>query len=282
MSCALMVAGAEVAGRVSERLGAVLYIDYEDDGEEWARRWDGLLLGAGYAGQILPVHRWRPRKIALADQMNAIRTKVQREGIVLVIVDSATPACGDRPEEAEYASRYFSALGDLGTGVGSITIAHQTKGARELKDQSSPFGSTQWRDRARRVWLSALAEQHDPAVLNLTLVCKKNNRGRRPPPFGVRISFSDIEYGGDGAISLEWRDPRLESDPALTEELPLRDRMWAALVTPMSDREVLDALNLEPRQLKQVQTQLRRWRGRLFGKAGAGEKWGRLEREENV
>ncbi len=163
----------------------VLFVDWEDTFATFARRIRRL--GGGpemMLGKRL-IQYWPAKGIPLVNQIDAIKRKVETDGIGLVIYDSVALACDGPPEESQSCNRFINAARK--TGVTSLCIAHITKRGEEDK----PYGSAFWSNSARRTWLVKKADDEDTDTLDVALICKKVNDGRKPRSVPVRLAFTD-------------------------------------------------------------------------------------------
>ncbi len=241
------------------RQGAVLYIDYETDKSTWRRRVRRIYQGLEIETvPPAPHYYWPGRGIPLVDQIERIRLFVEREGVSLVIVDSAAAACGGKPEDAEITLRYFSALAKL-PGVTSVTIAHIPKGS----SPDRPFGSTFWYNQPRRLWYVAGSDEEESDFKDVALVCTKVNDGLFPRPIGLRITFD----GDDGPV--RFSPSELQYNPAAQARRPLRARIWDIMAEPMTAYEIAEALGMVDK-VDTVAATLRAGRVNHFAEIAAG------------
>jgi hypothetical protein len=217
-----------------KKQGGVMLIDYEDTAISYKFRCLRMLIGLGKAefGDPDMIH-WPARGIPLADQIEAVRTKVEREGITLVIVDSAAAACGGKPEDADIALRYFMALQKLGDGVTSLTIAHVSKGSDEMR----PFGSIFWENQARRTVNFSRTDDEDTDDMDVGVYFRKVNQGKKPKPMAFHVHFdNDI-----GPVTMARTD--VNAVPQLAAKRPVKWQAWELLSMPMSIYEIAAAMN---------------------------------------
>lgn len=163
----------------------VLYVDWEDTPAAFVR----CIRRIGGAAELLIerglLHYWPANGLPLTSQADAIKAKVLKAGIGLVIYDSVAPGCGGPPEDSVSATSFMNAVRRI--GCTALCIAHITKQGQEDK----PFGSAFWHNSARRTWLVKRDSDEDTDVLDVALICKKVNHGRKPRSIPVRMTFTD-------------------------------------------------------------------------------------------
>lgn len=206
------------------RQGAVLVIDYETGGKNARLRFRRLMLGHFVDPVImddLPIYFWDADGVPLADQVDALKRFIDRNDIRLVIIDSGADACGGEPEKAGVALAYFNALSKL--NVTSITISHVTNTDAESSSYR-PFGSRYWHNRARRTWYVKRDQEEDSDDVDVALICRKVNDGRKPRPLAFHLHFD----GDEGPVTISRSDFR--QLPAFESEAPARDRVLQYLL----------------------------------------------------
>lgn len=214
----------------------VLYVDYEVNEQVIQFRIARLMRGLGLGG-VLPgmIWYWPGRGIPLADQIGAIQRKVEREGIGVVIVDSAAAACGGEPEKAEVALRYFGAL--KGLGLTTLTLAHITKAGEDQK----PFGSGFWSHEPRRTWYATRTTDEESDHIVVGMYCRKVNDGRMPAPFVLTMDFD----GEEGPVAIGRSEMR--DTPELQIKRALKVRLVDALRRgPRTGGSLSEELEVEP------------------------------------
>jgi hypothetical protein len=185
-----------------------LFLDYEDDRENFNKRWSAL--SQGFRGQVeAPTPILYKRLVSpLYDNVEQVQRMVYDSKIKFIIIDSLGPATGGNLNEAEGAIRYYEALRSL--KVTSLTLAHTAKD--QFTKRRTIFGSVFFTNLARSVW-ECKAEQEvgeDEAIISLKHT--KANLSRLHPPLGYRFTFTD------NSISVVKADLR---DTGLSGELPL-------------------------------------------------------------
>ena len=249
---ACLVSEGYPIGNLLPEPGPVLYLDYEDDGEDLADQMDGIHRGLGIE-EGSSVH-YRRMGLPLASTIESIHAWVMQLGIQLVIVDSAAPAVGSAQGE-EPVLKYFAALRNL--NVTTLTIAHRAKNA-----DNGPFGSVFWENMARNVY-QMQSEKDSSDRLHLGLFNSKTNR-KKQAPFGFCVDFADDK------ITFTEEDPK--SRPEMRKHLSLADQIDAVLKEtngqPWAVKDLAEDLDINP---ESVRTTLRR--NGKFVKLPAGT-WG--------
>ena len=181
LEIARAVCGMETTFGQLDKPTNVLYVDYETDAATVKRR--ALRLGGIPDG----LYYWAGRGVPFAEMVPALATKIEKDRIGFIIVDSAVPACGGKPEESDCARAYFAALSEL--GLRSLTVSHVTKDGNADK---YPFGSIFWNNLARLTWNAKVADENEGEVAHLGLFNRKVNDGRLQKPIGIRMEFGDM------------------------------------------------------------------------------------------
>jgi hypothetical protein len=242
--------------------GAVLYLDYETDEEDFAERVDLLGQGVGYGRPTSLYYRrcYRP----LAADVNDLQKVVTEKEIQLIVIDSAGLACGGVPQDESMVIPYFGALRQM--GCTSLTIAHVAKNT----ENKTPFGSVYWINMPRSVYEVKNVQEPGEDSLSVGLFHRKANRGRLQKPHGFDLHFNET------AVHITKRD--VSDIPDLAGSLPLRERVVSALrrgaMTSEAIAEELDA------NLQRVRNILTEHKGNVFivtKTEGRAAFWGLLE-----
>lgn len=235
----------------------VLILDYENHGDEWARRYHGL---AGTSGMdavlwVAPLAAsWTGRRGALWEQEADVNALAVDFGATYIVIDSIVPACaGHDPMDTATVSRYGAVLEYLGLPV--LSLAHVTK----AEDLRYPFGSVFWHNLARITWSMA---KDGPRVI---LTHRKAN---------------SYQNAGRIAVTTTW----LDDLPREVREEPysavIADRIEEILSVPMTVAAIVAGLNEDveedarPVKSNTVRTALRRGLAaipRRFAVAGTGD-----------
>jgi hypothetical protein len=194
LALAVAVAGnsREWLGRRIEN-GRVLYLDFELDAEEQARRVHQLCDGAG--------HKIPPKDLlymsavghTTREAFEAAREACNEHAVELLIVDSYGVALHGDAEHARdvigFHQEYLEPLRALGTAV--LVIDHQSRlQAGQSYQQKGAFDSVYKGNLARSV-IQVEATERGEGTLTVRLRQKKHNFGPLAEPFSVRLTFSD-------------------------------------------------------------------------------------------
>lgn len=198
--------------------GKVMYCDFENvTAKGFKRRVRRLFAAAGVPG-VYPDSfiYWPGRGVPLLQQLDAIREKVRKDNIRLLIVDSAATAINGKPEDAEVVTAFFNGLATINATI--ILIAHINRDG----DKSKPFGSAFWSNLARRTWYISRVGHGDRA--DVGLFCRKVNDG----PMGEHKALGVEFVGLNGEVRFV-RKAFSEVDRALDRERPMGVRLRDAL-----------------------------------------------------
>ncbi len=127
------------AVRTLESEVPALYVDWENDEQTFQHRMGRLAQGMGIDDAWLaqmPIYYWDARGVPLADMVRALQVKIEKDGIRLLVIDSAALAAGGEPEKSDSAIRFFGALSRLGQDLTTLIVAHVPKES----DTRKPFG----------------------------------------------------------------------------------------------------------------------------------------------
>src|SRR5215218_9239181 len=185
-------------GREVERC-PVLYMDFELDSEEQARRVYQLCCGQGLdtpPEDLLYISALRhPAREAFTAALEACK----EHGVQMMVVDSLGPALQGDAEAARDVIGFFQKSIEpfRVEGIAILIIDHQSRLQQGQSYQSKgAFGSVFKTNLARSV-IQAQATERGEGTLTVRLRQKKHNFGPLAEPFGVRLSFTEQ------AVSLE-------------------------------------------------------------------------------
>lgn len=186
---------------VPEMTGPVLILDWEADEETWAYRTEEIAIGREVDRAGLPI-LYRRQAQPLLHRADALAAEVHSEGVVLVVVDSVTPAIGTGEDINDTAQRFLDAVRSLRTTA--LLIDHVSGLHVEAEDGSTkPIGAISKVNRARATW-ELRATEADGV---LTLTNRKRNNGPRHAPITLQAIRGDgwlkYEIAGDGDLYQE-------------------------------------------------------------------------------
>jgi hypothetical protein len=257
LALALAVAVAGGSGRWLGReveSCPVLYMDFELDAEEQARRVYQLCRGQGLnkpaEGLLYMSALGHPAREAFTAALEACN----EHGVGLMVVDSLGPALQGDAEAARDVIGFFQKSIEpfRAEGIAVLIIDHQSRlQAGQSYQSKGAFGSVFKTNLARSV-IQAQATERGEGTLTVRLRQKKHNFGPLAEPFGVKLSFSEE------AVSLE----AVELDASeLAEEATLNatDRVKLALESgPSYPWEIAEATGLAVKTVKNVLSGLRK------------------------
>jgi hypothetical protein len=255
LALAVAIAGdsKEWLGREVERC-PVLFMDYELDSEEQARRVYQLCRGQGLdtppEDLLYMSALGHPAREAFTAALEACKD----HGVRLMVVDSLGPALQGDAEAARDVIGFFQKSIEpfRVEGIAILIIDHQSRlQAGQNYQSKGAFGSVFKTNLARSV-IQAQATERGEGTLTVRLRQKKHNFGPLAEPFGVKLSFTEQ------AVSLE----AIELDASeLAEEATLNatDRVKLALENgPAYPWEIAESTVLAVKTVKNVLTGLRK------------------------
>lgn len=225
---ATILSGQElISGLVPNRMGPILYLDYEDSSAELSFRWNQVKCGLNTSPSGFYYERMtQPLHLVRQELMRQVRHYEPE----LIIVDSFSMACGGEPEKADSAVRVYEVLRSLGRTA--LLITHVAK-AEQGRKHPNPYGSIHITTQARSVLIQKRAadtERENEIVF--TIANTKNNRGRVGAVFGFRLIFNE------DAVELR----RVHSsDPVLLDGMTLTEQIRVLLNQPKSVSELEEA-----------------------------------------
>jgi hypothetical protein len=235
---AVLVASGRSTSRLSPEPGNVLYLDYEADEEELRDRHQWISDGLDLASP--PPFLYRRIYQPIASDIERTRELVMDNDIDFVVIDSAAPACGGRPEEAHNVLQYFTALRSL--KATTLTIAHVAKG--DGGADRGAFGSIFWKNMSRSVWEVTKGQEPGEDKIDFGLFHRKVNRGMLRKPMAYLIDFSQN--------MIRFRDMRITDSEVLSQKLSVKERIKKLLYDKrrfMTVVEIAEALTLVPNQV---------------------------------
>jgi hypothetical protein len=232
----------------------VLYMDFELDSEEQARRVYQLCRGQGLDTPPEDLLYMSALGHPAGEAFTAALEACIEHSVGLMVVDSLGPALQGDAEAARDVIGFFQKSIEpfRVEGIAILIIDHQSRLQQGQSYQSKgAFGSVFKTNLARSV-IQAQATERGEGTLTVRLRQKKHNFGPLSEPFGVRLSFTEE------AVSLE----AIELDASeLAEEATLNatDRVKLALENgPAYPWDIAESTGLAVKTVKNALTGLRK------------------------
>ena len=213
--------GAEVfPGFAVPLTGGVLVLDWEGRAEDWGRRVAAIAVGAGVRP---PEIAYRRMSGSLAASLEELAAFCDREGVVLVIVDSIGLALGvgrEGTDANDSTLRLFAALRELGRAA--LLIDHIAG-----RDLENPAAAAKSYGSIYKVNLSRLAfevrREKDPSngTAEISLLFAKRNEGPRHKPITLRMVY--------GPRSIRFEEAAASAPELVAVTKTQRERILAAL-----------------------------------------------------
>jgi hypothetical protein len=232
----------------------VLYVDFELDAEEQARRVHQLCRGQGLEVPPDSLLYMSALGHTAKDAFAAALEACSEHGVGLMVVDSLGPALQGDAEAARDVIGFFQKSIEpfRAEDVAVLIIDHQSRlQAGQSYQSKGAFGSVFKTNLARSV-IQAQATERGEGTLTVRLRQKKHNFGPLAEPFGVKLSFTEE------AVSLK----PIELDASeLAEEATLNatDRVKLSLESgPAYPWEIAEHTGLAVKTVKNALTGLKK------------------------
>jgi AAA domain len=232
----------------------ILFLDFELDSEEQARRVYQLCRGQGLDTPPEDLLYMSALGHPAREAFTAALEACKEHSVGLMIVDSLGPALQGDAEAARDVIGFFQKSIEpfRAEGIAVLIIDHQSRlQAGQSYQSKGAFGSVFKTNLARSV-IQAQATERGEGTLTVRLRQKKHNFGPLAEPFGVKLSFTEQ------AVSLE----AIELDASeLAEEATLNatDRVKLVLESgPAYPWEIAESTGLAVKTVKNVLTGLRK------------------------
>jgi hypothetical protein len=257
----------------------VLYFDCETGRRTYGLRMRRICEGLGLTlADAENVRFWPSEGVPFEDQIDALKRCCEENQIEFVALDHIAAACSGDANEQSVASRFARAVGKLGLPV--MALAHIT--GADMKNPESvnkPFGSIYWHNNSRRTIFVMRRQEDESSVADLGLYPKKINDGKRPSPFGARITFDDpsgpvaVEPESLGGLGGNLNRIR-GAEHAISDilDVPLTTAEIADL-TGFSERHVKRTLADHPQRFVMVS-------GADHGGRSNAKKWAKVSRDQ--
>jgi len=215
--------GIDFFGKVKP--GRVMYLDWETGKDELNRRAYMMSRGMGWKQMSCPIYV--SCKLPLIQCVDNIVRKALENNVVLVIVDSAGPACGGDILSAEAALNLFQAVRQFTSrGIAVLLLTHVSKSERKDNGQRLPIGSVYFENYPRLTW-EIRSEKVSQDNYVVSFFCRKSNVGYHPPA-GFFMSFidksvmfthTDVEERSQEKTLVETIEEALTESPKTIQEL---------------------------------------------------------------
>ncbi len=202
--------------------GSVLYLDFELNVEEMARRVWELCRGAGLEKPPEDLLYVSAAGHAVRGAFEVAREACEEHDVKLLILDSLGPALQGDAEAARDIINFFAERIEplRATGVSVLIVDHQSKTQTGQSYQGKEaFGSVYKTNLARSV-IQVEATERGEGTLTVRLRQKKHNFGPLAEPFGVKLFFSEEAVSLD-AVELKAAELAEEATLTATERVKL-------------------------------------------------------------
>lgn len=251
--------GQELLGR-QVRQGRVLYLDWELDVEEQARRAYRVAAGVGYSSPA-PGLFYKRMALPLSEALSQITGWIEGLQISLAILDSFGLATLGDPTSAKDVVPLLAAVSRLPSTTVFIDHIRNVQ-PREKGDDLNPFGSVYKYNIARSV-IRVVRVDGDEFTLSVLLRHTKSNFGALSEPLGLRVTFEEE--------SVSFEQASLSSPPfksALDRPLAV-DKVYRALAEAEEAtlQQLANATGLALGTVRNKLYELKReWRAHRVGK----------------
>jgi hypothetical protein len=238
IALSLALGGVVIPGVKPLCQGKTLYLDWETDAIENTRRVAMLCRGLGIHTRpdgILYRRMLRP----LADDLIAVRRIVDRQGIDLVVIDSAALAAAGELRETDPTLRFHAALRHL--DATPFVLGHVSKATADTKgnERGRMFGSIFFENLSRACWEVRSDTETNPVTIGF--FHRKANMGPKSKPFAVSLCFDDVAH------SATFKAANLEDSAKVAEHAPLSMRIAAELRRgARTTAELAEELDVKP------------------------------------
>lgn len=213
---------AELPGLgVPIEVGPVLYVDYESNPEEHARRMGWLMRGLRLGEREGRLVHYRQQMRPVAEDVEELKRLREDLGAKLTIFDSATPACDGDTNAAEVAARLMTSVREVG---GTRMVVHHvsTAMAEKTDGPGRPGGSRQFWNQSRSLWEVQTTEARDDGIRTMAFYHRKVN--------GMALQKHPLLWSVDWSeTSIEIRRESLADEPTLATHTSVQYRIREAL-----------------------------------------------------
>ena len=229
-------------------LPSVLYLDWEENSNETARRFQWMANGLGISVPTNIVYRRMKRP--LVEEINMVRAEAVRRNVGLVIVDSLAPASGGQIKDEKAVIEAMEAIRDLSPATRCV-IGHVTKAdARNESSRPTMIGSGFYEYLVRSYW-EMQAEAYG-LTSTIALLHRKANVGPLQENIALKLQWKDadcmayITLGDirDVSVAMDHLDIRTKMLYAL--EAAIKDSQRLAIPTSELVKRVKDLDSRDP------------------------------------
>ena len=187
----------------------------------------------------------------LASHTEQLAGEIERLNIDVLLIDSAIPASGGRPETSEAPEAFFNALRAMkppNRELSSILIAHITKEQIGKKGSATPFGSTVWKDRARDVFELVASQKTRSSHTDYMLHQLKTNMGPLKGERAMRLTWDqgcqieEIPIGENPEL-VATLTPAKQARMLIGERGPMTEAELASAIDNHSVKEIVSSLS---------------------------------------
>jgi hypothetical protein len=230
-----------------------LYLDWEWGPDELNRRLRALCRGAGS-----PHHAVLYRRMAgaLADHADTLRREIARQGIRLMIIDSAQIACGqvDGADPAAAFLRLCAAVRSF--GVTTLLVDHPAKGVE--RGEETPYGTRYKLALCRNIW-KAHKSHGTESELHVGLWHDNNSNTPHHAPLGLRLVFDRESWPAGRLRSLRIVREDVRDVEGFADLLTDWERIERALLhQPLHVKDLVDATALSENAVRARLSEKRR------------------------
>lgn len=250
-----IASGMNIIGKMKEKPGPVIALDWETDEFTWAERMRAVAHGAGL-DELPPVH-YRHMSTPLVAQKDSLRKEIKVAGYIAGFIDSLGAACGGDLVSSKEILACFAAIREL--GIPFMVVSHvNMNNVVNPGEKMYPFGSVYTINASRNLWsLSAEGDQEDDTLpRNVLYKHEKTNNGRYQRRHAIVSTFVNEEDsdGEDRVVSVTYRrEDNVLSIPTVSARAPLSERIHEVLQKGATHEELLaESLEEAPREIRQA------------------------------
>jgi hypothetical protein len=202
-----------------------LYLDWETSADVANERVAALCRGNNLPAMTLD---YRYCYHPLSEDVEMLQDYIAENNIGFVVIDSAAPACGGDPKDADLTIRMFNALRAL--RVSSLILAHVAKPQNGDTRDTTPFGSVFFLNLARSVWEIKKEQNVRDSHLRCVLYHRKCNTGPLRSTLGYSVEItSDENEHTDSCTLTRLDDDEIAADPVLSTKMHIGERAYLIL-----------------------------------------------------